>query len=177
MNKKSQALLAIILLTLFIIIFIFLFVDRNIGLRQNNLTQHNETIILNNTHSILPNPNLSPGDVLTNNLTIICISGYSANVRDVPQKLREEVFARDNIPYPQPTGTTELDHIVPLCLGGSNDEKNLFVEFAEPRPGYKEKDKLENYLCDHVCSGEINIDYAQQRIAKDWYSYYLEVYD
>lgn len=130
----------------------------------------------NLTHMILPNHTLTPGDILTNNLSIICVTGYSSTVRDVPQSLRLSVFKRDGVSYPQPTGDTELDHIIPLCLGGSNDAKNLFVEFAEPRPGYKEKDKLENYLCDHVCSGEIDIDIAQERIASDWYRYYQEIY-
>lgn len=129
---------------------------------------------LKNAPGILPNV---PGDIMTTNLSIICVVNYTKTVRDVPQSLREEIFARDKVSYPQPTGTTEVDHIVPLCLGGSNSINNLFVEFAEPRPGFKEKDKLENYLCDHVCSGEINIDYAQRRIAEDWYSYYKEIYE
>lgn len=177
MNRKSQIILWIVLIIVLVGILVFVFSDGNIGLRQNNITQNleksNKNVIINNTHSILPNLNLAPGEVLTNNLTIICVSGYSATIRDVPQRLREEVFARDNVPYPQPAGTTELDHIIPLCLGGDNSEDNLFVEFA---PEYKQKDKLENYLCDHVCSGEIDINYAQNRIARDWYSYYLEVY-
>jgi hypothetical protein len=120
-------------------------------------------------NKILPNVK---GDILTNNLTIICVSGYSSTVRDVPQSLRKKIFARDNVSYPQPTGTTELDHLVPLCLGGSNSEENLWVQFA---PEYKEKDKLENYLCDNVCDRKINITYAQQRIADNWYSYYAEI--
>jgi hypothetical protein len=171
MNKKAESVIIIILM---VIIFIacmayILSRDSSIGLRTSG---NNKSI-----NSILPNASLAPGDVLTSNLSIICHSGYSATVRDVPQSLRLEVFARDGVAYPQPTGSTELDHIIPLCLGGSNDKKNLFVEFAEPRPGFHEKDKLEDYLCHHVCSGEINIDYAQQRIAQNWYSYYLEIYE
>jgi hypothetical protein len=113
------------------------------------------------------------GDILTNNLSIICVVGYSSTVRDVPQNLREKIFARDNVSYPQLTGTTELDHIVPLCLGGSNSENNLFVQFE---PYYQQKDKLEKYLCKNVCNGKIDINYAQQKIRYDWYSYYQEVY-
>lgn len=136
-------------------------------------TQPDLTIL----NRVLPNRTLAPGDVLTKNLTIICVTGYSSTVRDVPLSLRKEIFARDGYDYEAMKNVDdELDHIIPLCLGGSNDEDNLFVQLAEPRPGYKEKDKLENYLCDHVCSGEIDITYAQFKIAEDWYSYYLEIY-
>lgn len=169
--KKGQGWIFILAIAITVGVLISLGYFNNSPIDKNEPNQ--TTNKTNFTHSIYPKVS---GDILTNNLTIICVSGYSSTVRDVPQSLREEVFARDNVLYPQQTGTTELDHIIPLCLGGSNDINNLFVEFAEPRPGYKEKDKLENYLCDHVCNGEINIDYAQQRIAEDWYKYYLEIY-
>jgi hypothetical protein len=113
------------------------------------------------------------GDILTNNLSIICVVGYSSTVRDVPQNLREKIFARDNVSYPQPTGEVQLDHLISLSIGGSNSEENLWVQFA---PEYKEKDKLENYLHKNVCNGKINITYAQQRIANNWWEYYREVY-
>jgi hypothetical protein len=43
----------------------------------------------------------------------------------------------------------EIDHIISLELGGSNDIANLFPEKAIPpghTPGYHVKDKLENKL-------------------------------
>jgi hypothetical protein len=187
-NKKAKGggIIAIVLILLAVGIYFFYFAPKNDFQDNPIANQINKTIsqVINNQtnqsitnqtsyHSILPSVS---GDVLTDNLSIICVTGYTTTVRDVPQSLREAVFARDNVPYPQPTGTTELDHIIPLEIGGSNAENNLFVEFAEPIPGFHEKDKLENYLHDHVCNGEINIDYAQQRIAQDWYSYYLEIY-
>ena len=184
-NKKAKrgGITAIILILVLVGSYFFYLAPKNDFQDNPIVNQINDTIsqaINNQTNQTINIANILPsvpGDILTNNLTIICVSGYSATVRDVPQSLREEVFARDNVFYPQPTGTTELDHIIPLCLGGSNEANNLFVEFAEPRPGYKEKDKLENYLCDHVCAGEINIDYAQQRIAENWYLYYQEIYE
>lgn len=179
-NKKAEGLLLSVVSLIALIVMGF-YVYNNYyktpfdATAINNDTCTNSCVVNLSYSKILPNPSLAPGDILTNNLTIICVSGYSATVRDVPQSLRLEVFARDNVPYPQPTGTTELDHIIPLCLGGSNSEKNLFVQF-ETMPGYHEKDKLENYLCDHVCSRDIDINTAQTRIASDWYSYYLEIY-
>jgi hypothetical protein len=40
--------------------------------------------------------------------------------------------------------TGEVDHLVSLELGGSNDRANLFPEAASPRPGSHDKDKREN---------------------------------
>ena len=61
-----------------------------------------------------------------------------------------------------------MDHLVPLELGGSNDIGNLWPEVAEPRPGFHEKDKVENYLHEQVCSGAISLKQAQAEIAGNW---------
>jgi hypothetical protein len=65
-----------------------------------------------------------------------------------------------------PAGTTsELDHLVSLELGGSNDEANLWPEIGKvPNP----KDTVENDLHDAVCSGKVTLAAAQQAIASDW---------
>jgi len=44
-----------------------------------------------------------------------------------------------------------------LELGGSNSIGNLFPEAADPRPGFHEKDKLENRLHALVCSGKMKL--------------------
>jgi len=69
--------------------------------------------------------------------------------------------------------TLEIDHIVSLELGGSNDVANLFPERA---PGYHAKDKLENRMHDMVCSGQISLTAAQHQIAADWKALYRRVF-
>ena len=60
---------------------------------------------------------------------------------------------------------TELDHLVPLELGGSNDATNLWPEYPPtPNP----KDKVENALNAAVCDGRITLAAAQNAIAADW---------
>jgi hypothetical protein len=54
------------------------------------------------------------------------------------------------------TGEYEVDHDVPLEAGGSNDIANLWPEAAEPRPGFHEKDQVENYLHDQGCAGTMS---------------------
>jgi hypothetical protein len=49
----------------------------------------------------------------------------------------------------------EVDHLIPLELGGSNYMKNLWPEPDAPRPDWAEKDQLENELHAEVCAGKI----------------------
>lgn len=70
----------------------------------------------------------------------------------------------------------EIDHIVALELGGSNDIANLFPEHAQTRPGYHTKDRLENRLHRMVCDGRIALAAAQRAIASDWVALYKRVF-
>lgn len=102
----------------------------------------------------------------------ICVPRYSKAVRNVPQDLKDEVYAEYEITSHEP-GQYEVDHLVSLELGGSNDIANLWPEAAKPRPGYHEKDKVENYLHKQVCDGKMSLEEAQRQIATNW----LEVYE
>src|SRR6266566_2578128 len=64
-------------------------------------------------------------------------------------------------------------HFDRLEAGGSNDIANLWPEAAEPRPGFHEKDQVENYLHDQVCAGAMRLLEAQRAIASNW----LDVYE
>ncbi len=116
----------------------------------------------------LPNPELTPGDVLPVGPAEICVKGYSSKVRNVSKKTKDAVYATYGITS-HPTGAYEVDHLIPLELGGSNDIKNLWPEPANPRPGFHEKDRLENVLHDLVCGGQVDLATAQHAIAADWF--------
>ncbi len=83
-----------------------------------------------------------------------------------------EVYAAYGISYPQPPGTYELDHLIPLELGGDNANVNLWPAPASSAPGVHQKDDLENALHDLVCSGRLDLHEAQHEIATDWYAAY-----
>ncbi len=93
-------------------------------------------------------------------------------MRDVPESEKNDVYAEYGIKTHR-TGEYEVDHLVSLELGGSNDIANLWPEAANPRPGFHEKDQVENYLHDQVCSGAVPLDQAQYQIATNW----LQVYN
>jgi hypothetical protein len=63
----------------------------------------------------------------------------------------------------------ELDHIVPLALGGHPRKlANLTLQPWEGEHGAKQKDLLERRLQMMVCGGKISLSEAQLCIAEDW---------
>ncbi len=104
----------------------------------------------------------------------VCQPGYAKSVRDVPASEKAEVYAEYGIKK-HPPGSYEVDHLVSLELGGSNDIANLWPEAANPRPGFHEKDQVENYLHEQVCSGAMSLQEAQQAIATDWLAVYRRI--
>ena len=122
----------------------------------------------------LPDPACTPGDLMKPLVTKeqVCTPGYSSSVRSVTDSVKNAVYAEYGITK-HATGQYEVDHFVSLEIGGSNDISNLFPEAASPKPGFHEKDKVENYLHDQVCSGAMTLQTAQIAIATNW----LDVYN
>jgi hypothetical protein len=104
----------------------------------------------------------------------ICVSGYSKSVRNVPVSEKNQVYAEYGIKT-HLSGEYEVDHIIPLELGGSNDIANLWPEAANPTPGFHQKDVVENYLHQQVCDGAISLQQAQLEIATDWVRVYSQI--
>ncbi len=122
-----------------------------------------------------PDSGCTPGaifsDVTAND---VCTPGYSSSVRNVPASVKNRVYAEYGIATHSP-GQYEVDHFIPLELGGSNDISNLWPEAANPRPGFHEKDTVENYLHDQVCSGAMSLSDAQNAITGDWVAVYNQI--
>jgi hypothetical protein len=117
----------------------------------------------------------TPGDILPDaTKDQICKSGYASSVRNVPTSEKNQVYAEYGMTH-HTTGGYEVDHLVSLELGGSNDISNLWPEAASPKPGFHEKDKVENYLHDQVCSGAISLQQAQIEIATSWLDGYNQM--
>ncbi|WP_235845947.1 HNH endonuclease [Dictyobacter aurantiacus] len=117
----------------------------------------------------------TPGAIFSNaTASQICRSGYSKSVRNVPVSVKDEVYAEYGITH-HSAGQYEVDHLISLELGGSNDIANLWPEAASPTPGFHQKDQVENYLHDQVCSGKMDLRTAQTKIATDWLSVYKQM--
>src|SRR5207249_79764 len=95
----------------------------------------------------------------------ICVVGYTDGVRDVSSETRDAVFTEYDL-----SGATrsdfEVDHLVPLELGGSNDLANLWPEplRSSDGNGALDKDSIENQLHDLVCSGQVALSDAQAAV-------------
>jgi hypothetical protein len=102
----------------------------------------------------------------------ICVSGYTAVVRPatvytngVKLKLLQ-AFGQDA----SSMNAYELDHIVPLALGGH--PRALDNLQLQPWPEAKRKDRIEVKLQCLVCSGQVPLIEAQNAIATDWEAAY-----
>ena len=123
-------------------------------------------------HEGLPDSACTPGAVFaTATVQEICKSGYSSSVRNVPFSEKDQAYAEYGI-HSHSSGQYEVDHLVPLELGGSNAIANLWPEAASPTPGFHQKDEVENYLHDQVCSGAMSLKDAQNQIATNWLAVY-----
>ena len=126
-------------------------------------------------HNGLADSACTPGAILsTGTKDAICKSGYAKSVRNVPDSEKNQVYSEYGITSHAP-GQYEVDHLVSLELGGSNDIANLWPELASPTPGFHEKDKVENYLHSQVCSGAVSLQQAQTEIATNWLAVYNQM--
>lgn len=124
----------------------------------------------NSPDTYRPDPSCTPGavddSVTQNNIdSTICVSGYTTKIRppaSSTDKIKADMYRAYGVPDKTPS---ELDHLVSLELGGSNDYRNLWTEPGSlPNP----KDTVENSLHKAVCDHKVTLAAAQQAIAGDW---------
>ena len=126
-----------------------------------------------------PDPVCTPGAASSavtqaNIGSTICVRGYTSRpgIR-APQSETGPVKIAAMKAYgesPGSIGTTELDHLVPLTLGGSNSVENLWPEPSDiPNAGFlNTKDLLEVALAAAVCARKVTLAAAQSAIANNW---------
>lgn len=130
---------------------------------------------------VLSDRRCSPG-AYSSKLTkaVICSPSFRTDpIRNVPDSEKHQVEIEYGL-EPKPYGSTlEIDHIVSLELGGSNDPANLYPEqatFPGNAPGYHVKDVLENAAHKAVCAGKIGLRTAQREIARNWQLLYMRLF-
>ena len=98
----------------------------------------------------------------------ICTPGYTKKVRAVPTSLRNQAFESYGVPFDE-RRNYQLDHLIPLALGGSNSIKNLFPLSNLTSPwNARVKDRLEVRLQKLVCNRQVDLETAQRAIAANW---------
>ncbi|GAB2714037.1 hypothetical protein ACX801_18060 [Arthrobacter bambusae] len=132
----------------------------------------------------LPDPKCTPGStdptVTDANIdsTLGRPGGYTASVRppeNLTQAAKKQLMAAYGIPWSQ-ASQYELDHLAPLCSGGSSDVRNLWPQKNVFLPGtggpssmvHNTKDRVEDYVCTAIREHRVTLAPAQQAMTKDW---------
>lgn len=114
-----------------------------------------------------PDPKLTPGALCS--YAAVGFDGYrypehvAHCARMVTTTMKRTVLASYGIAWSK-RGAFTIDHLVPLCLGGSNDISNLWPETTAEAHS---KDALEDRLCAALRAGRISQAEAVGRI-KHW---------
>lgn len=124
----------------------------------------------------LPDPKCTPGAIDTqvtqaNIYSTICRYGYTKTVRppvSISESFKSQIMSAYG--YSDSMSKYELDHLIPLELGGASTAANLWPELNNHPSSYylNSKDMAENELHVEVCSGKITLAQAQYEIATDW---------
>jgi hypothetical protein len=100
--------------------------------------------------------------------TTICAPGWTKAVRPSARytaRIKIKLIRELEIPE-ELLVDFELDHRIPLALGGAPSEpRNLELQ---PWDEAGEKDQIETCLSRAVCAGTITLDEARRRIWADW---------
>lgn len=120
-----------------------------------------------------PDPIMTPGAVDPGvTLADIC-TGTTKSRRHVSPATRAKVLRDYNVSDAASVGM-EMDHLVPLAIGGANTAANLW---PQPAPDYEIKDRVEVELQRRVCAAyetltpaeaEDVLHQEQRDIAEDW---------
>jgi hypothetical protein len=102
----------------------------------------------------------------------VCTPGYTRSVRPstvFTNGIKKRLMRQQGLDFDTQKGEFELDHIVPLALGGHpRNLENFALQRWEGHGGAKRKDRLEVKLQCLVCSGAVPLEVSQDAIWLDW---------
>ena len=127
---------------------------------------------------LVPNKAFTPGKAdPTLTQKVICASTFrTTTIRNVTESTKNLAYYKYKVTnhagYCTGKEGCEIDHLISLELGGSNDITNLWPQSFSGVTNAHDKDKLENKLHTLVCSGKITLPQAQSEISTDWIAAY-----
>ncbi len=122
---------------------------------------------------LLPDPKLTKGKVTSISADTLCQKSFhTKDERFVTDAMKKRIFAKYGITSHKPR-EYEIDHLISLELGGSNDESNLWPQSYVTEPWNAHvKDQLETRLHWMICNNQITLQQAQNAIRKNWINAY-----
>lgn len=133
-------------------------------------------------NGMLPDPACTPGSVGSTDANAVCVPRFSVQRRPSTYNT-DPVKTAAMLAYRIPIADrkrVELDHLVPLELGGSNDVSNLWPQISDLSlvDEHNSKDQVENRIKLAVCRDQIPramcrdrgacLTIAQEALARDW---------
>jgi hypothetical protein len=113
----------------------------------------------------LPDKKLTPGAVNSAvTAAQVCSAGFLAKAAPVDTTRATAVIKKYGV---ADTASYELDHLVPISLGGSNAQANLWLQ---SHSAAAQKDGVENRLHNLVCAHKLALSSAQRIIRANWRS-------
>ena len=105
----------------------------------------------------------------------ICVPGWTATVRPstsytYTNGLKAKLLGDRGLPSSD-AAEYELDHLIPLALGGhprKPENQNLWLQPWDGTWGAKTKDRLEVKLKTLVCRGKLTLQSGRDAVARDW---------
>jgi hypothetical protein len=121
----------------------------------------------------LPDDKVTPGVIATTERKAIVSVAWGKDARHVTQKMKVAACVAYGVPGKCPGKGWEIDHRVPRCAGGADDERNLWPQRA---PEFHWKDRLETRVCKEIKQGKISVADAQAIFLGDWVDGFVKEY-
>ncbi len=129
---------------------------------------------------IRPSDASTPGAIGSTDVDDVCGRGpdgrtYSQRHRQTTAEMKRDAYETYGV---QRNGRDfEVDHRVPLCIGGADDQRNLWPQEGFERPNYHDKDRLEERVCEMVCRDHsLNLQEGQAIFTGDWIAGYQRIF-
>ena len=120
----------------------------------------------------LPSSFQTPGNKSKASEAQVCAADFAASVKPIAKWQRDQALERYGKRPEDFTG--ELDHLIPISLGGTNDPDNLWPLPANKDMGPAQKQELDLKLHELVCAKTVKLKDAQDAIKKDWVKAYTQ---
>jgi len=120
----------------------------------------------------LPSSVQTPGNKSKASEAQVCAADFEASVKPMAKWQHDQALERYGKRPEDFTG--ELDHLIPISLGGTNDPDNLWPLPANKDMGPEQKKALDAKLHELVCNKTLKLKDAQEAVKKDWVKAYNE---
>jgi hypothetical protein len=118
----------------------------------------------------LPSSFQTPGAKGRANEAQVCAADFEASAKPIAKWQRDQALERYGKRPEDFTG--ELDHLIPVSLGGTSDPDNLWPIPSNKEMGPEQKKALDLKLHEMVCAKTLTLKAAQDAIKKDWVKAY-----